>query len=800
MRRSHTLVSLLTVVGCATAISGFGASSTWTNLAGGSWTNAANWNSGIIADGSGSAANFTALSLPADVFVTLDAPRTITSLSFDDQNSTKHNWFVGTGAAGPLTLAGTTPTVTVLSATTSIAASLAGSAGFTKNGSGRLLLSGANTYSGVTLVNVGTLGFNNAQIAASNPVNLAGAATTLESGGTLNLGVNTSSTAIEVYGAGTVRLITTTNSAVYPDLYFGPNHSGNTCWGARISSGLDLGAIQRYVFGKTGHNGVGPYGLTGTDCQFAGPISGSAGLTLIAQNNWIGADSMEVPFAFNAANTFTGPVEIQRGSVYLGNGNALVRGNALTFNAAAGNNALFFLYGNNASISDLSSPGAGTAQIANGNRKTGATVTLGAVTLTITENHDTTFGGAIADAFAEYTGSGSGTTGPLNINKNGPGTLRLTGISAYTGTTTIGSGALQVDGVLGSSGITARAGATLTGAGAINGPVNIQTGATLAAGIGAIGTLTLNGSLDLSGTAILELTKVGTSLSCDQIAGLTTLNCSGSLMITNIGDPRTGALSPGDSFTLFAAAAYNGNFTNLALPSLSAGLTWDTGNLFVNGSITVVAPNAPPLIIRSPADLSVSQGSPASLGVVAAGARPFSYQWQHDGAINPSATDAAISITAAGTNDSGAYRVVVTNAFGSTTSAVATLTVLPAGVSTPITNGLMVYLNFDNSLNASANTTNNGSIYTGGATSGPRYKPGMIGSAVSFANTATAGQPDDWAVSLGNLEWIYASSFSLSLWERSFTSGDGALIGNKDWSSGANVGWVISTLDPKNVN
>ena len=53
-----------------------------------------------------------------------------------------------------------------------------------------------------------------------------------------------------------------------------------------------------------------------------------------------------------------------------------------------------------------------------------------------------------------------------------------------------------------------------------------------------------------------------------------------------------------------------------------------------------------------------------------------------------------------------------------------------------------------------------------------------------------------WAAS----EWVYSNSFSVSFWERTATSGDGALMGNKDWTSGANVGWVISSLDPKNLN
>ncbi len=148
--------------------------------------------------------------------------------------------------------------------------------------------------------------------------------------------MNTSATAIDVSGSGTLRLTATTNSSAYPDLYFGPNHSGNTCWSARLAANVDLGSTQRYVFGKTGHNGVGMYGLTGADCQFGGPISGSGGLTFIAQNNWTDAEPMEVPFALNASNSFTGPVTIQRGSVYLGNANALTRSNALTFNPGFG--------------------------------------------------------------------------------------------------------------------------------------------------------------------------------------------------------------------------------------------------------------------------------------------------------------------------------------------------------------------------------------------------------------------------------------------------------------------------------
>lgn len=114
----------------------------------------------------------------------------------------------------------------------------------------------------------------------------------------------------------------------------------------------------------------------------------------------------------------------------------------------------------------------------------------------------------------------------------------------------------------------------------------------------------------------------------------------------------------------------------------------------------------------------------------------------------------------------------------------------------PLTNGLVVYLNFDGNIAAQAGTSVHGALYKGQA----RFGPGVVGMAASFANTSANAQPDDWAVSLGNLEWAYSNSFTVSLWERNPGGRDGALMGNKNWASGANVGWVISTMDAKNVN
>ena len=345
-----------------------------------------------------------------------------------------------------------------------------------------------------------------------------------------------------------------------------------------------------------------------------------------------------------------------------------------------------------------------------------------------------------------------------------------------------------------------RNGATLAGKGSLNGAVAIQSGGTLAPGAGAIGTLTVNGILTLAGATVMELEKKGTALTSDLLTGMSSVTYGGSLVVTNIGDVRTGALAPGETFHLFEAASCAGAFASLQLPDLSPGLTWDTNNLALDGTLTVIEIAKPPLITMQPQNLTVSQGTPVTLKVAAAGEQPLNYQWWKNAAPLAGATAASLASPNPGTNDSGPYTVVVANPYGSITSAVANLAVLPAGVPTPVTNGLVVYLNFDNNILAQGGTTNSGTIYTGGATLGPRYRAGMIAQAATFANAAAASQPNDWALSLGNLDWIYANSFSVSFWQRTLVSGDDALMGNKDWTSGANAGWVISALDSKNLN
>ena len=99
-----------------------------------------------------------------------------------------------------------------------------------------------------------------------------------------------------------------------------------------------------------------------------------------------------------------------------------------------------------------------------------------------------------------------------------------------------------------------------------------------------------------------------------------------------------------------------------------------------NAALTV---NVPPGITSQPANQTVVVGQDASFSVVATGSPPPNYQWRFNGANLAGATSSVLTRDNAQTTNAGSYTVVVTNAAGSVTSAVATLTVnVPPGITT----------------------------------------------------------------------------------------------------------------------
>jgi hypothetical protein len=123
---------------------------------------------------------------------------------------------------------------------------------------------------------------------------------------------------------------------------------------------------------------------------------------------------------------------------------------------------------------------------------------------------------------------------------------------------------------------------------------------------------------------------------------------------------------------------------------ISNALAGAQGNYFVvvsnfAGSVTSVVAalsfDASALsILVPPKNVTAEAGYSASFNVLVSGIPPFAYQWNQDGTPIPGATNISLTLPSVGTNDAGAYTVVVTNGYGSVTSTAAQLTVTPGAI------------------------------------------------------------------------------------------------------------------------
>jgi fibronectin-binding autotransporter adhesin len=174
---------------------------------------------------------------------------------------------------------------------------------------------------------------------ASSHLMTLNAGTFLNSSGTIETIATTSAQFSAISGAGTINLVSTTdNNTTKPDIYFnfGSTAGSSADDGDNISANINLGSSPRYIAGMTEHNSVPAYGQY-ADSAFTGVISGSPGssLVLVGQDNYNPANGnnyMQMPyFLDNAANTFTGSIQIQAGSLYLSSSTS-INGNSLLFN------------------------------------------------------------------------------------------------------------------------------------------------------------------------------------------------------------------------------------------------------------------------------------------------------------------------------------------------------------------------------------------------------------------------------------------------------------------------------------
>ncbi len=173
------------------------------------------------------------------------------------------------------------------------------------------------------------------------------------------------------------------------------------------------------------------------------------------------------------------------------------------------------------------------------------------------------------------------------------------------------------------------------------------------------------------------------TISAQPSAVTVTAGATGTFSVTATGDgpvtyqwQRDGANISGATAASYSTAATtvadNGALFRVVVTNTAGSVTSSAVALTVN------PPPTAPTITSQPVGTTVTAGTAANFGVQAAGTAPLTYQWQRDGVNIAGATAATYTLTSPVAGDSGAtFRVVVSNAAGSVTSANALLTVAP---------------------------------------------------------------------------------------------------------------------------
>ena len=271
----------------------------------------------------------------------------------------------------------------------SIAGNITGAGGLTKSGTGTLALSGANTYTGLTTVNAGTLAITKQ---AALPSNTA-ATLNVKSGATLALNVDS---------AGTAGFTSTNLNTLL----------GNISVANTAAEGLQSGAILGLDTGTaTGATFTQGNVITNS----TGASGGAIGLTKLGAGTLV----------LDKANTFSGTTTVSEGTLSLTNALALQNSALVTTTGTSTMGAFSAL-----TLGGLS----GSRDLGSANVLNGYTGNVSALTLNPQTGVSVTYSGVISNG-----------TGAMTLTKTGAGTQILSGTNTYTGETTISAGTLQLN-------------------------------------------------------------------------------------------------------------------------------------------------------------------------------------------------------------------------------------------------------------------------------------------------------------------------------------------------------------------
>jgi len=343
----------------------------------------------------------------------------------------------------------------------------------TKTGTGILILSGNNTYTGGTLISAGTL--------QGTTSSLQGA---IENNATLNFAQVSDGIFSNVI-SGTGQLIK--SGAGNLTLTGNNTYTGTTT----VSNGT-LTVTSDTIKSDIINNSVVTFdqssnGTYSDDISGSGSVikANSGTLILTGDNSYSGGTSVN-------AGTLQGSTESLQGNI---SNNA-----SIAFDQTSDGTFSGVISG----TGDVTKLGAGVITFTGNNTYTGSLIvaagsiqgTTDTLARDITNNANVIFNQTTNGDYADII-SGTG-----SVTKQGTGSVNFTGINTYTGDTQINAGTLYINGSNTASTVNINTSGILGGSGNV-GAVNVS-GGTISPG-NSIGTLTVNGNLDFSGAGIYEV-------------------------------------------------------------------------------------------------------------------------------------------------------------------------------------------------------------------------------------------------------------------------------------------------------
>lgn len=479
------------------------------------------------------------------------------------------------------------------------------------SGSGTLVLSGSNSFSGGINLNTGTLSTSSGNNLGSGTVSLAGG-TTLQFTGTSTYG-----NAAQLSGAASFS-ITGGQTVAYTGV---------------IADGASSGTLNINA-------GTGTLILQNAN-SFTGGINLTSGTLSVSSDSNLGSDTGTVAlsagttFAFTVGGGYNPPVTLSGDPTF-----NVAAGQAVTYNGVIADGT---------SAGTLTVTGGGTLVLDAANTYTGGTLVNGNSTLQV--GADSNLGGnptgtvtlstgtliLTGTASSQRTialGAGGGTidtsggtwtftnaiggANPLTVG--GSGVLALDAVNTYSGGTTITGGTLQVGdanspgaSVTGAVSIT---GGTLAGYGTVIGNVTNSGGTVAPGGSGTLGPLTITGNYTPTsgGTTSFAISQAGTSQL--MVGGVATL--TGSTLVTSFsGNFHTETIQLMKAGTLTGTfASWNANTLSIAIgESLSYNTT--TGVLDLILTQDPLPTNDTPTIYPAITSVAINEAQSASDTILA---------------------------------------------------------------------------------------------------------------------------------------------------------------------------------------